>query len=154
MTKADPGTERVLTSLVLRPADLALGLRMATWLAVLPLLKRLVPLSNLVRLMWSEGGTAERSAEREARIARLAQRLGRATGTNCLTRSLVLYRFLARANAEPRLVIGLKSAEHGPLGHAWVAVDGRPVLKNDHQLDGQTAVTQFGPGGRREEVPA
>lgn len=153
MTKADPVTDHVLRSLVLRPADLALALRMAAWLAVLPALKRLVPLSTLVRLMWSEGGAAARRTEREARIARLAQRLGRMSGKNCLSRSLLLYRFLARANAEPRLMIGLKSTERGPLGHAWVAVDGRPVLMSDRQLDGLTLVTQFGHEGRREQVP-
>lgn len=50
-------------------------------------------------------------------------------GSRCLTRSLVLVRLLARRRTYGALVIAVQPTEDPALAaHAWVEVDGRPVL--------------------------
>lgn len=113
------------------------------------MLKRTLPLPRLVRLMCLPARTCERSSERELRTACIVRRLTRASGGNCLERSLILYRYLGRANADPRLVVGMgKTGEF--LGHVWVTVDGRPLLDAPETLREYTEVVSFGPGGARE----
>ena len=92
----------------------------------------------------------ERDPEREERTIGVVARLSRASGGNCLARSLVLYRYLSRADADPRLVVGMAKPDEY-LGHVWVTVDGRPLLETPETLRGYEEVTTFGdqrPEGR------
>ena len=115
-------------------------------MCALPLLKRTLPLPRLVRLMWLPARASERHLERERRTARVIRGLCRTSGGNCLERSLILYRYLARANADPHLVVGI-GKPGGFLGHVWVTVDGQPLLDSPETLREYTEVVRFGAGG-------
>ena len=45
----------------------------------------------------------------------------------CLVRSLVAYRYLARAGVQPELHVGFERSVGGLRGNAWVMVNGAPV---------------------------
>lgn len=125
-----------------------IALRGIGWLAVLPFLKRAVPLPTLTRLMWSQGTGRRRQRQRERRTVAIVSGLSRRAGGNCLERSLVLYRFLSRLNADPVLVAGMgKSGEF--IGHAWVEVDGQPLLESPQSLAAYVEVVRFGVDGLR-----
>lgn len=98
--------------------------------------------------MWLEPRGGQRSAEREQHAIRVVARLSRTAGGNCLERSLVLYRYLARANADPHLVVGMaRPGEY--LGHVWVTVDSQPLLETPETLRSYEVVTTFAEAGRR-----
>ena len=122
------------------PADLWLLVRMLGWSLVLPLAKRVLPLSRLVHLMRPRTGTRTRHRNRQDAIASLAAWVfkTRPPGTrdNCLERGLVTFRYLSRAGAEPVLVIGMAKGSEGVHGHVWVTVDGRPVHDSPEALAG------------------
>ena len=74
-----------------------------------------------------------------------AARLGRAVvrtmaflpgDTRCLRRSLVLTRLLARRGIPGRLVIGARTRPEF-LAHAWVELDGVPMLATDADAFGR-----------------
>jgi len=140
---------RALAGLLGSPRDALLAARTFGWLCVLPLLKRTLPLDRLVPLMWHQPRGAARDPAREQRTIRVVGRLSRTSGGNCLERSLVLYRYLARANANPHLVVGMAKPDEY-LGHVWVTVDGRPLLETAETLGSYTEVVSFGRGGARE----
>jgi len=123
---------------------------MAGWSITLPLLKRVLPLRTLVQLTWV-GGTRGRASAREQQIVRLSALLPRFRfphfRANCLERSLLAYRFLAEANANPTLVIAVRRAEAEVVGHAWVAVDGRPVHESEAAVRDFVPLVEFGSRG-------
>ena len=133
---------RALAGLVASPRDAWLAARALGWLCALPVLKRTLPLERLVRLMWCapHGGTRDRG--REQRAIRIVSRLSRTSGGNCLERSLVLYRYLGWANADPDLVVGMARPDEY-LGHVWVTVDGQALLETPETLHGYTEVVRF-----------
>jgi hypothetical protein len=128
---------------------------MAAWRLVLPLLKGRLPLGRLVRLMWRGAGARPVTAVREARIAELARVVYRSEHVsrpgNCLERSLVLYRYLSAAGADPQLVVGIRSGEAAIRGHAWITVRGEPVEEPPESLDGLTQVVSFRGDGSRPQ---
>jgi hypothetical protein len=138
---------RLAASLLKSPADAWLAFRMAGWRLVLPLLKRRLPLGRLVRLMWKGAGARPVTAVREARIAELARVVYRSEHVsrpgNCLERSLVLYRYLSAAGADPQLVVGIRSGEAAVRGHAWVTVRGEPIEEAPSSLEGLTRLVSF-----------
>jgi hypothetical protein len=126
-----------LRSLIRSPGDLWLAVRMLAWALALPLLVLATPLPRLARLVTRRGSAAERSAAREGQIVALAQRLFgplAEPGGGCLSRSLLLYRFLGAAGARPRLAMGVRKQEGRVVGHAWVAVDGRVVGESEEAI--------------------
>lgn len=133
-----------------RGDDASLALRMAAWSLVLPLLKRFVPLRTLVRLAWA-AGTGARASARERQVVRLSGALPRLRlprrEANCLDRSLLAYRFLAEANANPTLVVAVRRSEDSVVGHAWVTIDGRPVHESEAAVGEYVPLVEFGPGG-------
>src|SRR5262245_48657412 len=114
---------RLATGLVLGrllPAFLLLGL-----------LKHLVPLRWLARWAWCvPSGPRDREAERRtiARVVRLSRLIGQ-LDRGCLQRSLLLYRVLSRAGADPALVVGFGRMDGRTRGHAWVVVDGEALTE-------------------------
>jgi hypothetical protein len=126
-----------------RRATVSLVARMGAWSLVLPALKHLLPLPRVVRLM-ARGSAGARSRDRERLVERIAGRIyrGRKPGT-CLERSLLAYRYLSDANAEPQLVIGVRRDERDVLGHAWVLVDGAPVYEASETLSMFLPVVTF-----------
>jgi hypothetical protein len=95
--------------------------------------------------MWRapRGGTRDR--EQEQRTIHIVSRLSRTSGGNCLERSLVLYRYLGWANADPDLVVGMARPDEY-LGHVWVTVDGQALLETPETLRGYTEVVRFRAG--------
>ncbi len=132
------------------PGETWLVLRTLGWMGVLPVFKRVLPLPRLVRLMWVRPRDRGRDRQRDERTVQVVGRLSRASGGNCLERSLVLYRFLSRTDADPRLVVGMAKSDVY-IGHVWVTVDGQPLLEAAETLRGYEQVTAFGPEGRRLE---
>jgi transglutaminase superfamily protein len=137
--------ERSLKRLLASQRDAWLAARALVWLCALPVLKRTLALERLVRLMWLAPGGNARDSGRERRTIRIVARLARTSGGNCLERSLVLYRYLARANADPHLVVGMARPDEY-LGHVWVTVDGQPLLETPETLGGYTEVVTFRAG--------
>ena len=113
------------------PRLLLIGVRMVLWRASLPLLKRMISLESLVRLL-ATSRLRQRDTMVETVIVRLAGRLWRSADGPCLERSLALFRELGLAGASPQLVTGIEKAGETFLGHAWVVVDGAPVLDTEH----------------------
>jgi hypothetical protein len=133
------------------PADAWLALRMVTWRLAVPLLKRLLPLPRLAQLLWKKPRRAERDPAREERVMTLADALSGPRGSrrldNCLDRSLIGYRFLSHAGADPELVIGVARAGEEVRGHVWLRLDGVPLRETDDSLEGFEEVAAFGPAG-------
>ncbi len=81
----------------------------------------------------------------------LVQALYRATsrgrGGNCLERSLVVYRFLARSHPDARVVIGARRIDGRLLGHAWVTVGGRAIDEPSVSSDGLVPIVAFDSAG-------
>lgn len=138
-------------------AELAwLACRMLAWSLAMPLLKRSMSLPALARLMWSPGH-GPRDLARERQICKLAWWTSRVQPRrfpdNCLERSLVAYRFLARASAGPRLVAGVGKAEGKLVGHVWVTVDSEPVQDRADSLLRYRPLLEFGDSGRPTGSP-
>jgi hypothetical protein len=137
-----------------RGRDLLLIARLLVWALLVPMLKRLVPLPNLARLMWVDRPSGTPNHERQKRIIRAARLVLRARplgqDENCLDRSLVLYRFLSMEMLDPRLVVGVRRGPDAVKGHAWVTVDGRPVV--EPSVAEYTPLAVIGPAGVVEVV--
>ena len=130
------------------PPDAALVLRMLAWRLALPLLKRAIPLSALARLM-SPRRSAPGSQEKVIELATwLYGPRAVSDGRNCLERSLLLYRYLARIEPRTRLLVGFRPGERGVEGHAWVAVGERRIGAIPDERGEFTPTVEFGPGGR------
>ena len=143
MTTSEKVSREALTS----GSNLLLALRMSAWVLVLPLAKRLVPIERLARVMWRDGHEP-RDHARERLTIRLASRLTRFSGRNCLERSLILYRYLSVRGADPVLVLGIGGL-HRNGGHAWVLVDGVPVVDSAASLTAYQPVVAFGRDAKR-----
>jgi hypothetical protein len=111
--------------------DRRLAVRMVAWRIVLPILRRTVPVRTLVRWMTPDRSAASGVDARRQRleiIRYFLARGGRALiSTNCLERSLLLYKILAEVDAAPRLVLGVARDQAGVDGHAWVEIDGQAL---------------------------
>src|SRR5262249_53865089 len=121
--------------------------------ALLSVLKHVVPLRWLARWAWCRpGGPRNRKAER--RLAASVCRLSQLTGQHdrdCLHRSLLLYRVLSRAGADPTLVIGFQRTDGQIFGHAWVMVDGQAVI--EPEVNGLRFSPAFGFGFEGAPLP-
>jgi hypothetical protein len=135
-----------------RGVDLLLAMRMLGWRISIGPLKVLLPLPRLVRLMHKSTDARDRCAAREVRIVSLSHRLcrGRLREGSCLERSLLTYRFLSEAGAEPTLVVAVRQGNDTLEWHAWVTRDRRPVQETDESLSGYLPVLIFGPRGTLE----
>jgi hypothetical protein len=129
---------------------------MVGWTLVMPALKRVIPLPTLARLLWVNRGAAAPRRARQQPIVRVARRLLRARSRrgdeNCLERSLVLYRFLSMASLDPRLVLGVRRDGDGVTGHAWITVDGDPVV--EASVADYAPIASIGPAGLVEPAAA
>jgi hypothetical protein len=148
-------TTRTGISLIKEPSSLFLLTGMLAWAFVLPLLKRILPLPSLARLMWSSAGQGERRQEREEKIYAFARVIyGRfLTDSNCLERSLLLYRFLSQNHIDCQLVVGMNKSLEEWRGHAWVLVDGNPFGEPADSLQQYTPLFTFVDRGRMESSP-
>jgi hypothetical protein len=111
--------------------------------------KRLVPIRTLARWSWRPARGGSRNLEAEQRLVSSVIRLSSASGSDrgCLQRSLLLYRELSRAGADPTLVVGFRRTDRGLEGHAWVEADGVPVAEPTVREQGFETTCAFGRGG-------
>jgi hypothetical protein len=119
------------------------------------LMKHVVPLETLARRAWREpDDRRDRAAEAHAtsRVVRLAHLL-RAADRDCLHRSLLLYRELSGAGADPALVLGFRREGAALRGHAWIVVDGRPIAESAESLAAFAPAMTFGAHGVRTSAP-
>jgi Transglutaminase-like superfamily len=145
---------RALRSCIHSPADAWLAARMAGWAAVLPALKYTVPLPRLVDLMWTTPRHSLRQPDLEQRIVALAWWLHAPLALldrGCMQRSLLAYRFLGAAGAQPHLALGVRKEGAAVLAHAWVFVDGAPAGDSPHEIAAFAPILMFGPDGRKED---
>jgi hypothetical protein len=135
-----------------RPGNLLLALRMLGWRLILRPLKVFVPLSRLVPLVCRPRTPRARRPTREARILSFADSLcrGRLASGTCLERSLLAYRFLSEAGADPRLVIAVRRENDSFRWHAWVTRDGQPILERAESLKAYIPVVVFDDQGNIE----
>ena len=116
---------------------------------LLGVLKHIVPLRWLAKWAWcNKNVPRDRLSERRitAIVLRLSQFM-RLSDRDCLQRSLLLYRLLSRAGAEPTLVLGFQEREGKIVGHAWVLVDGRAIIESEAELLRFSPVLRIGPRG-------
>jgi hypothetical protein len=118
-------------------------------------LKRFVPLRRLVRWAWTPpAGPRDRKVERRlaASVLRLSELLS-LSDRDCLQRSLLLYRLLSRAGANPILVVGFRRMQGRILGHAWVIVDNHAILEPEADLLTFSPAFCFGIRGALQPPP-
>jgi Transglutaminase-like superfamily len=130
-------------------ADAWLVAQLIGWRVSLPVLKRVLKVRTLAELMWSPPSVPFDDVRRRQRIARIRQivRLGGRllVSSNCLERSLMLYRVLSQADAHPSLVLGARRDDSTVAGHAWVELDGEPLFEPDR--DSYAPIVAFGRQG-------
>jgi len=116
---------------------------------LLGLLKHLVPLRWLAKWTWCEkAGPRDRLAERRlAANVLLLSKLLRIADRDCLQRSLLLYRLLSAAGADPELVVGFREQDGKIIGHAWVLVDDMSLVEPESDLVRFSPVLRFGARG-------
>jgi hypothetical protein len=123
--------------------------RLAGPYAALGVLKHAVPLPRLARWAWLRPA-GPRNAVAEALMLRSLVRLRRLTlgdRGDCVQGSLVLYRALSRAGADPRLMVGFRRERGRLRGHAWVEVDGQAVAERAPIHERFTPAFAFGADG-------
>lgn len=125
---------RVTSAYVASPSDAAVVVSMLAWASALAVLKFVLPLPALVRLVGFRAPSGHESRARADRIISLIDRMYREGALShdgtCLERSLLTFRFLARAHPGSRLTIGAREINGHWLGHAWVTVDDRAVSES------------------------
>jgi len=132
--------------------DSVLLVRAFMWRIALPPLKYLIPLPTLVRLMSANPpadgpGTSKRCGSRTESVLHLLEAGGRiVVSSNCLDRSLLVYRFLSEVGARPQLVMGVSKGSTGVAGHAWVEIEGQALA--DTTTGGFAPILRFGARGR------
>ncbi len=135
---------------ILRDGNTILSVRMLPWTLLLPALKRILPLPRLARLMWTEPAAATGTSADDvlALAGALTHLRPLPSRGNCLERSLLAYRYLARAGLGPSLVVGIARDDVGAVeGHAWIEIGGVPV-REPKGVDRFTRVAAFGAGGQ------
>ncbi|HYN80742.1 MAG TPA: lasso peptide biosynthesis B2 protein [Gemmatimonadaceae bacterium] len=145
---------RALRSCIHSPADAWLAARMAAWATVLPALKHALPLPRLVGLMRATPRRPLRQPDLEQRIVALAWWLHAPLALvdrGCMQRSLLAYRFLGAAGAQPHLAVGVRKEGAAVKAHAWVSIDGAPAGDSQHEIAEFAPMLIFGPDGRKED---
>jgi Transglutaminase-like superfamily len=90
------------------------------------LLKHVVPLRAIARLAWRHPMCARDVARERRSVARVLRMRALVPfwDGDCVQKSLLLYRELSRAGANPVLAVGFRRTAGRLEGHAWVVVDG------------------------------
>jgi hypothetical protein len=125
------------------------GFRLVPTYVLLGLLKHLVPLRSLAKWTWRET-TGPRNPVAERRLAGNVLRLSKLLGIadrDCLQRSLLLYRSLSAAGADPELVVGFRDEDGKIIGHAWVLVDKVSIVEPESDPVRFSPVLRFGARG-------
>jgi hypothetical protein len=131
--------------------SVAIGLRLWTSAAIVRVLKHVWPLAGMVRLFQASPVRDDPATiERLERWLYMTGRFPRRAPSNCLERSLGVYRILCRCGARPRLMVGVRHSGNSALdGHVWVSLAGRPFGDSDERIAQYALTTVFDANGRR-----
>lgn len=118
------------------PARAWLLARMAGWVLVLSVLARLLPLSRALQIVSTE--VRKKSTEVDVNPVQFATAIDALLETNflvfkpsCWKRATVLHRYLALAGVATTIRFGVrKDGDRELKGHAWLELDGKPVLES------------------------
>lgn len=120
------------------PRSGMLVLRMASWVIILSLLIRFLPLPRVLSLITPKHRqpTANDPIELQRKLAGLIDALLSIDvlvfTPTCWKRAPVLHRYLALNGIETRIVFGVRKEAEGLLeGHAWLEAEKEPILETD-----------------------
>jgi transglutaminase superfamily protein len=151
LTRIGDCARRLGASLATEPRIVA---ELTFWRWSLPVLKRLLPIETLASLMTprvTAAPSATQRRERTAAVLRVVTTGGRLlVSSNCLERSLVTFRLLARAGADVRLVLGVRRDDSTLDGHSWIELDGRSL--DTPKSDDYTPMVSFRTHGRLDGI--
>jgi predicted lysophospholipase L1 biosynthesis ABC-type transport system permease subunit len=129
----------ILTALQLttrNPARAWLLARMASWVVVLSVLARLLPLSSALRIVST--GVRRKSTDVDVDPVQFSTAVDALLEANffvfkpsCWKRATVLHRYLALAGVATTIRFGVKRDGESELkGHAWLELNGEPILES------------------------
>jgi len=134
---------------------------MAFWIAMTPLLHRVLSLPRLLRLLAPNGASGEiqkpgeGSEEDLDHFHRFIQALFRPGIApfkhNCFVQSLVLFRVLRRHGVPVRILFGLREAGDQVDGHAWLELDGVALWEKANPRE--AFVVSYSAGGESDMMP-
>jgi len=121
---------------VTQPREAWLLCRMAWWVAVVSAATRLLPLPRALRIVAGPERQGQQSVEPGLQ-ARLANSIDLLLATDvlvfkpiCWKRAVVLHRYLAKSGISTRILFGVRNTANGEVdGHAWLELDGEPILE-------------------------
>jgi hypothetical protein len=126
---------RLRTFLRLPPADRTLAVRAAGWLVLARVALWTLPFAR-VQAMATRFGERRRSVGvAPGRLAWTVETTARSIpGATCLTQALAAHVMLSRAGEHPSLHIGVATDRGAFEAHAWLELNGRPLV-GDRELD-------------------
>lgn len=135
-------------------------LRVAFWVAVLPLCYRALSLPRLLKLLSPDrpvSGPDPEQMELAVLLDKYIHGLYRLSKKNigrlCLRRSLILYRFLRLHGIPARFFVGVRKKEDGGLiGHSWITINGEHF--HNTQADLPYQITFSYPEARPDQAEA
>lgn len=131
---------RVSSFIYHKPGASWLLIRMASWVGMLTVLIRILPLPRMLKLMQPRRRVTPcpniGDAETQDGLAQLLDMLLRTEflcfTPTCWKRAPILQRYLALRNIESQVVFGVRREEDNRLkGHAWLEVNGEPLLEKE-----------------------
>jgi hypothetical protein len=128
--------DRFLRFLRLSAPDRRLVLRAAVWLALVRLALWTRPFARVQQLVTVAASEPSRApAIAPGRLAWAVEAAAQAVPkASCLTQALAAQIMLERSGAHPDLRIGVATDQEGFEAHAWLELDGRPLV-GAHELE-------------------
>src|SRR5437763_1247565 len=112
---------------LLNPSLIFLATRMLAWALLLPFLKRIRPLPDVVRIMHRRPSGKFFINYCQQDVIAVAGRIYRSAQGKCLEKSLLLYRYLLATGNDPKLAVGFRKMDRQWMGHSWVIVGNCPI---------------------------
>ena len=116
-------------------STVVLHVRVALLLALLPVLLWRRPVQQVIQLLTPRALPAPQTWDDVLRVHQAVQHLYYRRGLNaygpCLRRSLTLYYFLTRLGYPVQVAMGATTRRGQLSAHAWLTLDGTPVLERD-----------------------
>jgi hypothetical protein len=134
-----------------------LCLRVVAVLLALRVLLRVCSVQRAIAVLTPVGPRERRPWSEVARVARITDALYwrrplQAYGP-CLRRSLTLYYFLTRLGYPAKVAFGVRLDGGRLVAHAWLTLDGKPLLERD-SVAGYAVMSEWGGNAGRGEAGA
>ena len=132
---------RVLTFLRLPPADRSLAIHAAGWLIAARVALWTLPFARVQALAAKVARRTGVPATAPGRLAWAVETTARSIPkASCLTQALAAQVMLERTGEHPELRIGVATDQGSFEAHAWLELDGRPLV-GDYDLDRYAPLT-------------